>query len=99
MSRTAIPTQFSIKYWHDKTLHTHGLKRLLPLVGLLAVAVAMLVKLAYTFLSQCLRPLLQRLLNEAELARNQANATPPLKASELNFSWLSTCLSLLFACK
>lgn len=85
MSTTAAQ---SLKYWHDRTIHTPGWKRLLPLAGLLAVAVALLVKLAYTFLSQCIRPLLQRLINEAELARNQANETPPLKASEHNFTWV-----------
>ncbi len=92
MSHAAIPTQFSIKYWHDKTLHSQGWWRLLPLAGLVLAAMAMALIWAGKALIEAFNNYREAQKADAALDSFRAAVDPSYKKEEVDYSWVKDAI-------
>lgn len=96
MSHTAIPTQFSIKYWHDKTINTAGLWRLLPLAGLTVAAAYTASYYVVAALISIIKWIVERQRQDAAAAQAIRAVSPKpttVQRQASNFSWISEAIS------
>ncbi len=93
MSHAAIPTQFSIKYWHDKTLNTQGWWRLAPLVGLALAAMATAFIWAIKGLMAAYNNYREAQKADAALDSFRAAVDPTYQQSNREKSWGKNALS------
>lgn len=93
MSHTAIPTQFSIKYWHDKTLRTQGWWRLMPLVGLALAAMATALIWAGKASIEAFNNYREAQKADAALDSFRAAVDPTYKEQEVEYSWIKEAIN------
>lgn len=82
----------SLKYWHDRTIHTPGWKRLLPLAALTSVVVALGVRYLYNFISRRMTLIHQRQQEAAAARASRAAADPTYKETPINLGWLADAI-------
>jgi hypothetical protein len=97
MDNTAISTQLSVKYWHDKTINTQGWWRVLPLLGLAAAAVGTVGYYLVVTLIHVIKSIVehQRQAAAAEAIRAAVNPKPSRvrpAQSKPEFSWVDALL-------
>ena len=83
-----IPAQFSVKYWHDKTVNTQGWWRILPLVGLMAAVVATVVYYLVKVLGSRLQDIKQQQQEDAAERAFRAAVDPTWTEVKPDFSGL-----------
>lgn len=89
------PRLLSVKYWHDKTVNTHGWWRMLPLVGLATAAVATVVFWLGNSLLTLINDYKERQQEEAALDTLRAAVDPTYEQAKSDFSWIGKLASFV----
>ena len=86
------PRLLSVKYWHDKTVNTHGWWRMLPLVGLATAAVATGVFWLSNSLLTMINEYKDRQQEEAALDTLRAAVDSSYEQPKPDFTWLKATI-------